>query len=418
MCLPQFRERRCQARVYRFSSVNEALRKENCPDSLNDLERRPSLFGIVDAEEDRTQVRAIESGAHDETKKRNHTADRSDESGAQDREEGTSGMPDDGDGRTKRPDHHRPHHDGRQPVDKRDHTSRPHHEKDPSDKKDHESPRHKKRDHSSGHRPDRYGPAYGPDPYDHSYRPAERSDETDDADYDTDYPPSNGGESRPDDDRSSSHRRPPNFGERRPDEPRPGAYVKRPDKIPSPFGSIERPYYPSSSRPDGSANQAAGRGDGRDPAKRPATADANRYGSVERPDGSNQRDKRPDGSNQAAGRGDDAYESTKRPDAKQYGSVTRPEVSNQRDKQRPDGTGASHGSGRDPSLRPDGSIEFGPANRPERQRPTTTGPDRYDYPNQTSDVSESSGKRVPRRGDIGIQSLDEKGGWRDRRLLI
>lgn len=33
-------------------------------------------------------------------------------------------------------------------------------------------------------------------------------------------------------------------------------------------------------------------------------------------------------------------------------------------------------------------------------------PDRYDYPNQT-DMSRS-GKRVPRRGDIGIQSLDEK----------
>lgn len=34
-------------------------------------------------------------------------------------------------------------------------------------------------------------------------------------------------------------------------------------------------------------------------------------------------------------------------------------------------------------------------------------PDRYDYPNQT-DMSRS-GKRLPRRGDIGIQSLDEKG---------
>lgn len=78
---------------------------------------------------------------------------------------------------------------------------------------------------------------------------------------------------------------------------------------------------------------------------------------------------------------------------------------------RPDGS-SSYNPNKAPSFTPD--VEFGPTNRPAH-RPSSLSArpddDRYDYPNQT-DMSSDRGKREPNRGDIGIQSLDEKGGSR------
>ncbi|XP_012525370.1 cartilage oligomeric matrix protein [Monomorium pharaonis] len=60
----------------------------------------------------------------------------------------------------------------------------------------------------------------------------------------------------------------------------------------------------------------------------------------------------------------------------------------------------------------DESVEFGSSKSPKRPgRSPYYGQDKYSYPSQvdTPDSSdESSAKRVPRRGDIGIQSLDER----------
>lgn len=158
-------------------------------------------------------------------------------------------------------------------------------------------------------------------------------------------------------------------------------HTKRPER-PNQAGFTERPDYHSNSRPDESdrVSPALGRGGGYDSTKRPGS---NQYGPATRPHGLHQYDpnKRPDGSS--------GYDPDKR----------------QTDQPSP------YASGKDPSFAPAGSAEFGPANRPDdRSKPTSArpDPDRYDYPNQTDMTGNSPVKRVPRRGDIGIQSLDEK----------
>ena len=56
------------------------------------------------------------------------------------------------------------------------------------------------------------------------------------------------------------------------------------------------------------------------------------------------------------------------------------------------------------------SESFNNPKRPGRSPyPGSLGQNAYPYPTDILDSDESSGKRVPRRGDIGIQSLDEKG---------
>jgi len=104
---------------------------------------------------------------------------------------------------------------------------------------------------------------------------------------------------------------------------------------------------------------------------------------------------------------------TKRPKKSKFGS--RPDNSDQYGSDKLDGWNPDD-SNKNPSLT-DGPVKAGPPNRPKRpgRSPYSGSPDQngYAYPNETDmpdSSDESSGKRVPRRGDIGIQSLDERGG--------
>lgn len=90
--------------------------------------------------------------------------------------------------------------------------------------------------------------------------------------------------------------------------------------------------------------------------------------------------------------------------------LTKPDQSNLSFDKRPDGS-SLYGSNKNPSLTPgtddsDESESLNSSKRPGRS-PGQHGAS-IEYP----DVSEydSSGKRVPKRGDIGIQTLDERGG--------
>lgn len=84
------------------------------------------------------------------------------------------------------------------------------------------------------------------------------------------------------------------------------------------------------------------------------------------------------------------------------------------DKQ-PDGSSLNYFNKNPPSTSDEstGSESFNNPKRSGRSPyPGSSGQNEYPYPNQTDmpDSDDSSGKRVPRRGDIGIQSLDERGG--------
>lgn len=89
--------------------------------------------------------------------------------------------------------------------------------------------------------------------------------------------------------------------------------------------------------------------------------------------------------------------------------LTKPDQSNLSFDKRPDGS-SLYGSNKNPSLTPgtDDSDESGSLNNSKRPGRSPEQHGSIEYP----DVSEydSSGKRVPKRGDIGIQTLDERGG--------
>ncbi|XP_012227151.1 cartilage oligomeric matrix protein [Linepithema humile] len=298
------RERRCQAKIYDFSSINEVLKKEKCPDKLIDM-KQPSIFESNDF------------NAQDSKK----PIDRPDgiDEGSTISSQGNNLTPSGEQNHAKHPDH-RPNH--KKPGDKKDHDQHGR----PNDK-------HKKRDDSYqlefGGAHDKYDPYGSSDPFDSAdaYSPTKRPDETDDFDY-TDN-------SRP------SHS---TFTLQFPDE------QYRPTKNLNKLHSKERP----SVRP--------------------------------RPNHQSDLNKRPD-----------------------HQSNSKLDGPNQRGFNRPDGS-SPYNHNKAPSLTPDGSVHFGPTNRPaHRPSSPSARPDdnRYDYPNQT-DMSNERGKREPNRGDIGIQSLDEK----------
>ncbi|XP_011869679.1 PREDICTED: cartilage oligomeric matrix protein isoform X3 [Vollenhovia emeryi] len=271
-------------------------------------------------------------------------------------EEGGSSIPDNGLASSSGPKHPWDH---KKPSDRKDH----HHAR-PSDRD-----RPKKKDHS-GHpqgksKPDKHSPYNSFDPF---TQPG-KSDETDDLDY-------------PDGSLSLTPQSPKGH---------------RPTKRPHQFGPSKRPDSHLSSGPDNSDTYDL---------DRPGRSDET--DGLDHPNGS-----RPPQFTSQPPHFTASYQPTKKPGlAKSDQAGSRPGKSDKRP-----GGSSPYGSNKNPSLIPDESDESGAPNSSKRpgRSPYSGGPysspgqDEYDS-NQT-DVpgsDESSGKRVPRRGDIGIQSLDER----------
>lgn len=90
--------------------------------------------------------------------------------------------------------------------------------------------------------------------------------------------------------------------------------------------------------------------------------------------------------------------------------LTKPDQSNLSFDKRPDGS-SLYGSNKNPSLTPgtDNSDESGSLNSSKRPGRSPGQHGSIEYPD-VSEYDSSGYKRVPNRGDIGIQTLDERGG--------
>ncbi|KAL0113553.1 hypothetical protein PUN28_012609 [Cardiocondyla obscurior] len=294
-----FRERKCRIKVYKFSSITEILKKEQCPDDK----------GPSDGDE------------NDEKKLR----DQSNGSDIISDDGGWSTVDDSGLESSSSPKYP---WDQKKPSDKKDHHGRP---KDRSKKKDHLGSPGKSKS-------DKYDPSDLSDPFSQSGK----SDETDDLDY-------------PDKFKSSDNQQP--VTGHRPKRPLlSGSPIKRPDK------------------PD--SDDKPGRSDDTDDFNYPKESSSQpQYLTA-----TNRPTKRPkDGLN--------SFDSNKNP--------LMP------DSDETDGSlNSSKRPGRSPYLDSSGQDGY------------------YSSPTDLPDTSDdSSGVRKPRRGDIGIQSLDERVCQTDDQLV-
>ncbi|XP_071564208.1 cartilage oligomeric matrix protein [Temnothorax nylanderi] len=352
-----FKERKCRIKVYQPATITEVLKKEQCPDNLAEM-KQPSVF------DNQPKAQPIDSEEDDQKK----FPDRPDGN------ESSDGI--DGEG-SSTPDHNglpsssSPKHpwDHKKPSDKKDHHGRP-------------SDRPKKKDHSG--RPDSKSKPNKHDPYDSAnpFSQPGKSGETDDLDY--------------------------------PDGSQPSSFTPkghRP-KRPHQFG-------PPTKRPDSHSNSKPNK-------LNPYDSDKSGAGSDET-DGLDPNGSRPPPFTSQPLHFTAAHRPTKRPKipglAKPDHSGSKPGKPNLfgSDK-RPDGS-SPYDSNKNPSLTPDGSDETGSPNSSKRpgRSPYSAGPGQDGYDSNQTDMpdssDESSGKRVPRRGDIGIQSLDERVCQTDDQLV-
>lgn len=311
------------------STITEVLRKEQCPDNLDDM-KQPSVFDTI-----QPKTRPINSNEDDQKK-------------FTDRPDGTDSSVDINGGGSSTPDHNGlTSSSPKYPWD----------DKKPSDKKDHHG-RPKKKDHSG--RPDDKNKSGKHDPYDpfNLFSQPGKPDETD-------YPDG----SRP----SFTSQSPKGHHPKRP-------YQSGPTKRPGSHLSLGPDKSGDSNKPERS-DETDGLDYPNGPYSSQVTAQPPHFTA--------------------------AYRPTKKP------GVTKPNQSGSRpdSDKRHDGPNR-YDSNKNPSLTP-GPGSPNSSKRPGRS-PYSGSPGQGGYDSNQTDMpdssDESSGKRVPRRGDIGIQSLDERGG--------
>ncbi|KAG7203151.1 hypothetical protein KM043_010270 [Ampulex compressa] len=310
-----FRERRCRVKVYQASSISEALREENCPDNLVDMDSFAAFQ--TRPEFDRAKPGTSHYKKPEHYKRPGHAEERDDEFEGSNRD-------------SKHPEDF---HDPRN----KDQGTRPRSEKHPDDPyrsirpnhldraKVHAKPDHA--DHSKHHSMTSEAPKDYDGLYDYDY--LEEDDQQDPRD----------GSKGPKDDHPAGHRG------------RPGA--KHPDER-QPLDGPGHPKHPSRTDRPAKPGQSAG--------------PSSHTGHRGRP---------------------------KQPEQHVPGHTTKSSLD------KPGGAVESKQSDQlDNFGRPDRLPHSGPAGQQ----------DRYEYPNQTDLLNQPNAqyKRIPRRGDIGIQSLDEK----------
>lgn len=336
--------------MYQSATITEVLRKEQCPDNLDTM-KQPSVF-----ETDKPKAGPIDSGEDDQKK----STDRPDGTESSDgMNGGGSSTPDQDNGlpsssNTKHPWDHK------KPLDKKDHRGRP-------------SDRPKKKDHLG--RPEDKSK---PDKYDigssNPFSQPGKSGETDDLDY--------------------------------PDGSRPSSLTSQSSQFPKGHRP-KKPYQLGPTKWPDHSNLGPDKSDSYGSDK-PGTGRSDETDDLDSPSGSH-----PSQFTSQPPHFTAPFRPTKKPGlTKPNQSGSRPDKSDQYSPdKRPDGS-SPYDSNKNPSS-PNGSVES--PNSPKRpgRSPYSGNQDGYAYPSQTDipDASdESSGKRVPRRGDIGIQSLDERGG--------